>query len=89
MPFTGSRNLLKAKENVNARLNAPYIMVQPALTRFTPHHPVAGDMPAQFADEKLTLLQTWSQDDFRRVQENPLIGHWSRKSGSSFLHAFC
>lgn len=34
----------------------------------------AGDMPAQFAGETLTLLQTWSEDDFRRVQEN-LIGH--------------
>ena len=34
----------------------------------------AGDMPAQFTGEALTLLQTWSEDDFRRVQEN-LIGH--------------
>ncbi len=31
-------------------------------------------MHAQFGDIKLTLLQTWSEDDFRRVQEN-LIGH--------------
>lgn len=48
-------------------------MVQPALHAFYTTQ-FAGDMPAQFADEKLTLLQTWSQDDFRRVQEN-LIGH--------------
>lgn len=34
----------------------------------------AGDMTAAFAGEPLTLLQTWSEDDFRRVQEN-LIGH--------------
>jgi len=34
----------------------------------------AGDMPAQFAGETLTLLQTWSEDDLQRVQEN-LIGH--------------
>ena len=31
-------------------------------------------MRAQLASETLTLLQTWSADDFRRVQEN-LIGH--------------
>ena len=34
----------------------------------------AGDMSGRFAGETLTLLQTWSEDDFRRVQEN-LIGH--------------
>ncbi|WP_058913536.1 SecY-interacting protein [Entomohabitans teleogrylli] len=34
----------------------------------------AGDMPASHRDLSLTLLQTWSEDDFRRVQEN-LIGH--------------
>ena len=31
-------------------------------------------MPARFADITLTLLQTWSEDDLQRVQEN-LIGH--------------
>lgn len=34
----------------------------------------AGDMQAIFGGRQLTLLQTWSPDDFRRVQEN-LIGH--------------
>ncbi|MEX5383857.1 SecY-interacting protein [Cronobacter muytjensii] len=34
----------------------------------------AGDMPARFGELTLTLLQAWSRDDFRRVQEN-LIGH--------------
>lgn len=34
----------------------------------------AGDMPAKFGERRLTLLQAWSQDDFRRAQEN-LIGH--------------
>lgn len=34
----------------------------------------AGDMTARFDGQPLTLLQTWSKDDFRRVQEN-LIGH--------------
>lgn len=65
-PFEG-------EENVNAVERAFDIMVQPALHAFYTTQ-FAGDMPAQFADEKLTLLQTWSQDDFRRVQEN-LIGH--------------
>ena len=31
-------------------------------------------MTGRFADETLTLLQTWSEEDFQRVQEN-LIGH--------------
>ncbi|WP_127958713.1 SecY-interacting protein [Serratia microhaemolytica] len=34
----------------------------------------AGDMPAQFAGQDLTLLQVWSQQDFIRLQQN-LIGH--------------
>lgn len=34
----------------------------------------AGDMTVTLADRAFTLLQTWSEDDFRRVQENQ-IGH--------------
>lgn len=34
----------------------------------------AGDMTVLAGDRPLTLLQTWSADDFRRVQENQ-IGH--------------
>lgn len=35
---------------------------------------LAGDMTARFDTVSLTLLQTWSEADFLRVQEN-LIGH--------------
>ncbi|MCW2487359.1 SecY-interacting protein [Candidatus Symbiopectobacterium sp. NZEC127] len=34
----------------------------------------AGDMEAHFADIDCLLLQSWSEDDFVRMQEN-LIGH--------------
>lgn len=34
----------------------------------------AGDMQVSLDGRAITLLQTWSEDDFRRVQEN-LIGH--------------
>lgn len=65
-PFTG-------EQNVNAVERAMDIVIQPALhaiytTQF------AGDMTACFAGQPLTLLQTWSEDDLQRVQEN-LIGH--------------
>lgn len=65
-PFVGEKNL-------NAVERAFDIVIQPAVHAFYTTQ-FAGDMHAQFADEKLTLLQTWSEDDFRRVQEN-LIGH--------------
>lgn len=48
-------------------------MIQPTIHTFYTTQ-FAGDMHAQFGDIKLTLLQTRSEDDFRRVQEN-LIGH--------------
>ena len=65
-PFTG-------EQNVNAVERAMDIVVQPAVHAFYTTQ-FAGDMRARFAGETLTLLQTWSEDDFRRVQEN-LIGH--------------
>lgn len=74
-PFVGENNL-------NAVERAFDIVVQPAVHAFYTTQ-FAGDMHAQFADEKLTLLQTWSEDDFRRVQEN-LIGHLVTQSASSY-----
>ncbi|HCU0295841.1 TPA: SecY-interacting protein [Citrobacter sedlakii] len=65
-PFEG-------ESNVNAVERAFDIVIQPALHAFYTTQ-FAGDMSAQFHNETLTLLQTWSADDFRRVQEN-LIGH--------------
>lgn len=65
-PFEG-------EQNVNAVERAFDIVVQPALHAFYTTQ-FAGDMRAQSGSETLTLLQTWSADDFRRVQEN-LIGH--------------
>lgn len=65
-PFEG-------EASINAVERAFDIVIQPALHAFYTTQ-FAGDMPAQFASERLTLLQTWSTDDFRRVQEN-LIGH--------------
>ncbi|ENG2551399.1 TPA: SecY-interacting protein [Citrobacter farmeri] len=65
-PFEG-------EQNVNAVERAFDIVIQPALHTFYTTQ-FAGDMRAQLASETLTLLQTWSADDFRRVQEN-LIGH--------------
>ena len=65
-PFTG-------EQNVNAVERAMDIVVQPAIHAFYTTQ-FAGDMAARFADISLTLLQTWSEDDLHRVQEN-LIGH--------------
>ncbi|EHM48991.1 SecY-interacting protein [Yokenella regensburgei] len=61
------------EQNLNAVERAMDIVVQqPLHSYYTTQY--AGDMHARFAGESLTLLQTWSPDDFRRVQEN-LIGH--------------
>ena len=65
-PFT-------ADQNVNAVERAMDIVVQPAITAFYATQ-FAGDMTARFAGQQMILLQTWSEDDFQRVQEN-LIGH--------------
>lgn len=61
------------EQNVNAVERAMDIVVQSAVHAFYTTQ-FAGDMRARFASETLTLLQTWSEDDFQRVQEN-LIGH--------------
>ncbi|KNC11934.1 hypothetical protein AC791_00900 [Klebsiella sp. RIT-PI-d] len=65
-PFDGEKN-------INAVERALDIMVQPAVhTFYTSQY--AGDMQVLHGKDRLTLLQTWSAEDFRRVQEN-LIGH--------------
>jgi len=61
------------KQNVNSVEQAMDIVVQPAVHTFYTTQ-FAGDMSARLGEERLTLLQTWSEDDFLRVQEN-LIGH--------------
>ncbi|WP_449508291.1 SecY-interacting protein [Enterobacter ludwigii] len=61
------------EQNVNAVERAMDIVVKPAVHAFYTTQ-FAGDMPARFAGITLTLLQTWSEDDLQRVQEN-LIGH--------------
>lgn len=66
MPFS-------AEPNVKGVERAMDIVVQPVVHAFYTTQ-FAGDMPARFADITLTLLQTWSEDDLQRVQEN-LIGH--------------
>ena len=49
------------------------IVVQPPIHAFYTTQ-FAGDMGARLGNISLTLLQTWSEADFVRVQEN-LIGH--------------
>lgn len=59
--------------NISAVERALDIVVQPpAHSYYTTQF--AGDMQARLAGETMTLLQTWSPDDFQRMQEN-LIGH--------------
>ena len=55
------------EQNVNAIERALDIMVQSALRVFYTTQ-FAGDMQATFRGETLTLLQTWSADDFQRVE---------------------
>ena len=61
------------EQNVNAVERAMDIVVQPAVHAFYARQ-FAGAMTARVADMTLTLLQTWSEDDLQRVQEN-LNGH--------------
>lgn len=61
------------EQNVNAVERAMDLVVQAAVHAFYTTQ-FAGDMTACFADVEITLLQTWSEDDLQRVQEN-LIGH--------------
>ncbi|SEL15560.1 SecY interacting protein Syd [Kosakonia sacchari] len=62
-----------AQPNVNPIEQAMEIVVQtPVHTFYTTQF--AGDMHARLGALPLTLLQTWSEEDFLRVQEN-LIGH--------------
>jgi SecY interacting protein Syd len=65
-PFTAEQNVKPIERAMN-------IVVQPAVIAFYTTQ-FAGDMCARFENETLMLLQTWSEDDFLRVQEN-LIGH--------------
>lgn len=57
MRYSGNLSLLSAKKNLNAVERAFDIVIQPAVHAFYTTQ-FAGDMHAQFADEKLTLLQT-------------------------------
>ncbi len=49
------------------------IQLQPEISAFYTTQ-FAGDMTATLAQQPITLLQVWSEEDFTRLQEN-LIGH--------------
>ncbi|EQA4279294.1 SecY-interacting protein [Cronobacter dublinensis] len=61
------------EDSLGAVEKAQDIVLQPDAHAFYASQ-YAGDMVARHGELTLTLLQAWSQDDFRRVQEN-LIGH--------------
>lgn len=65
-PFTLAKNLDGVKRALDMQL-------QPSVEAWYTAQ-FAGDMTATFNGEACTLLQTWSEEDFQRVQEN-LIGH--------------
>ncbi|WP_034946754.1 SecY-interacting protein [Erwinia oleae] len=65
-PFTLAKNLDAVERALDIRLQPSVVAWY--TTQF------AGDMHAELAGERVTLLQTWSEEDFVRVQEN-LIGH--------------
>jgi SecY interacting protein Syd len=71
--FLATRSPFHLAANISAVERALDIVVQPpAHSYYTTQF--AGDMQARLAGETMTLLQTWSPDDFQRMQEN-LIGH--------------
>ena len=55
-------------QNISAVERALDIVVQQPLHSYYTTQ-FAGDMSGRFAGETLTLLQTWSEEDFQRVQE--------------------
>lgn len=65
-PFTLAKNLDAVERALELR-------IQPAVVAWYTAQ-FAGDMTATLAGQTFTLLQTWSEEDFLRVQEN-LIGH--------------
>lgn len=65
-PFTLAQNL-------DAVERAVELHIQPSVVAWYSSQ-FAGDMTATFGGQHCTLLQTWSEEDFLRVQEN-LIGH--------------
>ncbi|QEW31000.1 SecY-interacting protein [Erwinia billingiae] len=65
-PFTLAQNLEAVERAIEFR-------IQPSVAAWYSTQ-FAGDMTAMFGGKSCTLLQTWSEEDFLRVQEN-LIGH--------------
>lgn len=65
-PFTLAKNF-------DAIERALDLQLQPAIVAWYTSQ-FAGDMYVNIGGKDCTLLQTWSEDDFLRVQEN-LIGH--------------
>ncbi|MEM6052534.1 SecY-interacting protein [Erwinia sp. P7711] len=65
-PFTLAQNLEAVERAVELR-------IQPSVVAWYSSQ-FAGDMSVTFGELSCTLLQTWSEEDFLRVQEN-LIGH--------------
>ncbi|WP_067707533.1 SecY-interacting protein [Erwinia sp. ErVv1] len=65
-PFTLAANLEAVERALDLR-------IQPSVVGWYTSQ-FAGDMHAVLAGQSVTLLQTWSEEDFVRVQEN-LIGH--------------
>ena len=65
-PFTLAKNLDAVERALDLQL-------QPAIVAWYTSQ-FAGDMHTSIAGKDCTLLQSWSEDDFLRMQEN-LIGH--------------